>query len=105
MDSSIPLPASDVCIFADVLYNKPLGRGVARRVHEAKQRGSWVIVGSMKGREGRTAFLEQLLALGVSEAFPVSDRDDTVVELSAVGWKAKSVEILEINRPSSSPAA
>jgi len=60
-----------------------------------------VVVGSMKGREGRTAFMEELAALGVPETFQASDRDDVVVALQEVGWKSKSVEILEINRPRS----
>ena len=72
---------------------------MARRVAEARARGSWVVVGSMKGREGRAAFMDELVALGVPETFQASDRDDVVVALKEVGWKSKSVEILEINRP------
>ena len=45
------LPAGDVCVFADLLYNKELGRGVARRVAEAKKRGSWIIV--VRKEEGK----------------------------------------------------
>lgn len=53
----------------------------------------------MKGREGRSAFISELLALGVEESFLASDKDDVSVVLSEIGWKSKSVEILEINRP------
>jgi len=42
--SDEPLPEADVVLLGDVLYNKPLGRAVARRVKEASDRGSWVIV-------------------------------------------------------------
>eukprot|EP00596_Hydrurales_sp_CCMP1899_P010677 CAMPEP_0119051226 /NCGR_PEP_ID=MMETSP1177-20130426/72908_1 /TAXON_ID=2985 /ORGANISM="Ochromonas sp, Strain CCMP1899" /LENGTH=329 /DNA_ID=CAMNT_0007030357 /DNA_START=79 /DNA_END=1068 /DNA_ORIENTATION=+ len=94
-----PLPPGDICIFADVLYTKALGRGVAKRVAEAKERGSWVIIGSTKEREGRKSFMEELVLLGVTETFEKSDRNDVPVTLSEIGWKSKYVEILEINRP------
>jgi hypothetical protein len=53
----------------------------------------------MKGRGGRTEFLEELAALGVEEKFSFSDAEDVTVALPELGWKGKSVEILEINRP------
>lgn len=53
----------------------------------------------MRGRVGRTAFLEELEKLGVPETFSQSDVNDVTVALPEVGWKGKAVEILEINRP------
>ena len=53
----------------------------------------------MKGREGRSAFMSELASLGVEETFSASDKEDISVVLSEIGWKSKSVEILEINRP------
>ena len=55
--------------------------------------------GSMRGREGRTAFLSELKLHGVEESFLISDRDDVCVSLTEIGWKSKYVEVLEINRP------
>eukprot|EP01041_Mallomonas_annulata_P001157 gene1157-2246_t len=95
---NIPLPQADISIFADVLYSPQLGKGVAKRVAEAKARGDWVIVGSARGREGRESFIKTLIELGVTETFN-SPMDDMVVALANVGWKQKEVEILEINRP------
>lgn len=53
----------------------------------------------MKGREGREAFMSQLLLMGVKETFQSSDKHDINVNLPEIGWKEKSVEILEFNRP------
>lgn len=53
----------------------------------------------MKGREGRDAFMSELLLNGVTETFQISDKHDISVNLPEIGWKEKSVEILEFNRP------
>lgn len=101
LNKEIPLPCADLVLFADVLYTPQLARGVAQRVAEAKARGDWIIVGSMRGREGREPFVEALAKLGIMETFrPPSD--DIIVALPEIGWKRKEVEILEINRPASS---
>ena len=71
--SPADLPAADVVVFADILYTKPLGKAIADRVHEAARRGSAVVVGSQKGREGRDAFLTQLAALGIDDKFTDED--------------------------------
>ena len=55
----------------------------------------------MKGREGRTAFITELQTLGIPDSFIASDRDDVSVYLPEIGWKSKSVEIIEFNRPES----
>ena len=100
-DISQPLPPADVVIFADLLYNKPLGKGTARRVYEAYQRGSWVIVGSQKGREGREEFTRELYKLGIKNTFMASEKDDMQVEADACGRDEGQVgvELLELNRP------
>ena len=88
-------------VFADLLYNKPLGTITARRVFEAYQRGSWVIVGSQKGREGREAFTHELKELGVEKTFLGSAKDDMQVEADACGRDEGQigVELLEFHRP------
>jgi hypothetical protein len=58
--------------------------------------------GSMKEREGRAAFSAQLALLGINQTFQTSDKDDVRVSLLEIGWKAKYVEILELNRPTDS---
>jgi len=103
LDKSIALPSADIILFADVLYTPQLARGVACRVAEAKARGDWVIVGSMRGREGRTPFVEALTALGITETFRPPN-EDIIVALPEMGWKRKEVEILEINRPVAAPS-
>ena len=44
LNENIELPNTDIVLFADVLYSKQLGIGVAKRVYEAKCKGKWVIV-------------------------------------------------------------
>jgi hypothetical protein len=56
----------------------------------------------MKEREGRAAFSAQLALLGIQQTFQTSDKDDIRVSLLEIGWKAKYVEILELNRPTDS---
>ena len=53
----------------------------------------------MKGRDGRNAFITELENLGLEDRFSDSDLEDVTVVLPELGWKGKSVEILEINRP------
>ena len=100
-DTTQPLPPADVVVFADLLYNKPLGKGTARRVYEAYQRGSWVIVGSQKGREGREAFTRELRELGIENTFMASEKDDMQIEANACGRDEGQVgvELLELHRP------
>ena len=42
--SSQLLPKADIILFGDILYNSPLGKAVAMRVKEVKDRGDWAIV-------------------------------------------------------------
>lgn len=63
-----PLPAADVVVFADVLYEVALARAVAGRVAEAVNRGARVVVGD-PGRVGRPEFERELSRLGVNASF------------------------------------
>jgi predicted nicotinamide N-methyase len=63
-----PLPAADVVVCADLLYEEHLARAVARRVHEAHARGSEVVLFD-PGRVSREAFLRELSRAGVSASF------------------------------------
>ena len=51
-DFSKPLPAADIVVIADLLYDKGLAVAVGKRVCEAYSRGSLVIVGNSPGRCG-----------------------------------------------------
>ena len=59
-DESIPLPPADIVLIADMLYDPSLGIAVAKRVVEAYNRGSHVIVGNSPGRCGTPHFLKTL---------------------------------------------
>lgn len=54
-----PLPEADLVIASDVLYERRTAKGLARRVNEARRRGSKVLI-SDTGRPGRPAFVEAL---------------------------------------------
>ena len=72
-----PLPAVDVVIIADLLYEAELAGAVARRVLEAHTRGMAVVVGDPE-RAGRASFVRLLKEGGVDARF-----DDNVMVL---GW-------------------
>ena len=103
-DSSVPLPPADLVIAADVLYDETLAAHVARRVHEAAARGSWVIVGD-QDRGPRKTFVRTLRELyrpgasGSAPAMPWAFDEHRTVRLAEVGWKAKPVDLMHINRP------
>jgi predicted nicotinamide N-methyase len=63
------LPAADVVVAADILYEPATGRAVARRAVEALRQGSRVVIGDSPGRAGRPAFLQELRDLGVDGSF------------------------------------
>jgi hypothetical protein len=50
------------------MYEPLTGRAMAKRVWEALQRSSRILVGDSPGRAGRPAFMEELLCLGVTNA-------------------------------------
>lgn len=57
-----PLPKADLLIASDVLYERRTAEGLARRVAEARRRGTKVLV-SDTGRPGRSAFVAELRRL------------------------------------------
>lgn len=63
-----PLPASDVVVIADLLYEELLAGAVARRVAEARARDCVVLVGD-PGRVFRGAFARLLAAAGHEAIF------------------------------------
>ena len=67
-DYETPLPAADLVVAADIMYEPRTGKAMARRAVEALKRGSKVLVGDSPGRPGRQTFLEELKLLGVSDA-------------------------------------
>lgn len=68
-DFQQPLPAADVVVAADVMYEPATGKALAHRVLEAMAAGARVLVGDSPGRAGRPAFLEELRVLGVEASF------------------------------------
>jgi predicted nicotinamide N-methyase len=66
--AAAPLPPAEVVVIADLLYEPMLAAACARRVLEAWQRGSTVVVGD-PGRAGRPAFLRLLSDGGLAVAF------------------------------------
>ena len=76
-----PLPPCDVLVLADCIYTPDLGRGVARRVLEAKARGATVVVGSSVNRPGYSVFREELRRTGL-----VSVMAERVVDFSSPLW-------------------
>lgn len=100
LGSSEPLPAAELCVFADLFYDEHLGRLVANRVAEAAKRGSWVLVGSHV-RSGRDAFLKRLSQLMPDleprPAFRLAD--ERIVRSEALRWKEKRWTLLEFNTP------
>lgn len=62
------LPAAELIVVADLLYEEHLARAVARRVNESLARGSEVLVCD-PGRLSRVAFLQELKRAGVSATF------------------------------------
>ena len=68
-DLKQPLPAADIVVAADVMYEPATGTALAHRVVEAMAAGSRVLVGDSPGRAGRPAFLKELGQLGVQASF------------------------------------
>ncbi|HEX7118207.1 MAG TPA: methyltransferase domain-containing protein [Longimicrobiales bacterium] len=68
LGSAASLPAADVVVAADVLYEVELARQAARRVAEAVAGGARVLVGD-PGRVGRPEFVRALARRGLDVAF------------------------------------
>lgn len=91
------LPAAELVVAADLLYDDELAGLVARRVAEAVRRGSWVLVGD-ENRSGRDVFLRRLREL-LGRAHGEVAFEPRVVRLAALKWKEKRVGLMEFNAP------
>ena len=83
---SEPLPPCDLLVVADCIYTPDLGRGVARRVLEAKERGGTAIVGSSVNRPGYAVFKEEMSRVGFGNV-----RAEKVVDFSSPLWLLDAV--------------
>lgn len=99
-DRRLVLPAADLVVAADLLYEHDLAVAVASRIAEAAARGSWVVVGDQR-RSGRDAFLRSLRKRTPEGTHYAFDElaDEVSVQLPALGWKAKRVGMMRINEP------
>ena len=71
-DHTKPLPAADLLVIADLLYNPITGEAVARRIFEAVNRGTKVIIADSPKRPGRPKMLEVLsMLMGRQVSFQV----------------------------------
>lgn len=87
--SALPLPAADIVVAADLLYEHPLARSVARRTLEALRRGSTVVVGD-PGRAGREAFESCLAAAGCAAPFAREVALPFVADVLVLGPESRS---------------
>jgi len=85
LDSSMPLPAGDVLVAADLLYLKSTSEALASRCLEALGSGFREVLVGDSGRPGRPAFLEALRSGGIVAEFEsihgwgaVSSRHDLI---------------------------
>lgn len=75
LHSDEPLPAADLVVMADLLYEPELARSAARRTLEALEAGAEVLVAD-PARYGRAEFARMLEAAGVAISF-----DDVLVHV------------------------
>jgi predicted nicotinamide N-methyase len=73
--STAPLPAADLVVMADLLYEPDLSSTAAVRALEALSAGARVLVGD-PARQGREAFIRELAEAGVTAVF-----DDVVIRV------------------------
>ena len=104
LGSTAALPAAELIVIGDLLYDASLAVLVAKRVAEASNRGTWVVVGTHK-LAGREAFLERLSALtrgNVAAGGQLAPTEFTVqgtVKSPALKWKEKRTVVLHLNTP------
>lgn len=102
-DESEALPEADLVIASDVVYEKSTARAMARRIAEARERGSAVLV-SDTGRPNRVAFLEELRRLRPTETAEFAGKGTAVQGTHAAEGPSKAasatkrlqVELLEL---------
>ena len=98
-----PLPAGDLLVISDLLYEPALGRAVGKRVHEAVQRGMKVIIGDSPNRPGRAHMLSTMQALGLKISFRevpgqtvTGHRHSLISDSATVTPQAVPISLLEI---------
>jgi len=104
-DGSKPLPQADLVVASDVVYEQSTARAVARRIAEARERGSTILVSDI-GRPNRAAFLEELRHLRPTETAEFEGKGTAVQGTDAAGGpsaapsatKGVRVELLELPR-------
>lgn len=93
-DESSPLPEADLVLIADIFYMKSVAVAAARRVAEARARGSAVLVSSPEDRpNGRKLFLEELQRL----------LPDEVIEFTGRGKAVQGTQPGDVGGPSRPP--
>ena len=91
------LPDADVVVIADLLYDDELAAHAARRVLEARARGSAVVVGGDPARVARAAFLERLReGQGEGGDDALAFEPPYSICVPSVKWKSKRVEVMHI---------
>tara|TARA_B100000787_G_scaffold84362_1_gene62128 strand:+ start:64 stop:396 length:333 start_codon:yes stop_codon:yes gene_type:complete len=80
----------------DLALKEASGEGLSYLVSHP---GSWVVVGDQR-RAGRQAFERTLGKLSAPQVFRFEQ--STAVQLAAVGWKKKDVDLMLINPPEGS---
>jgi len=100
-DESAALPEADLVIASDLVYEKVTAVAMAKRVAEARRRGSAVLIADI-GRPNRRFFLEELGRLLPGAEADFSKCSGLAVQRSAGGAAPKSdttkvrVEVLEL---------
>ena len=91
--SAAPLPPADVVAFADLTYETALAEAVAKRVLEARARGSHVLCATNPLRAGAAAFRGALPDLRFE---PVALSTHAATHTDARNWKTRLVQHLDV---------
>ena len=96
-----PLPEADLLVAADLFYDEALAAAVADRVKEALRRGTGVLVAGEPSRPARHVFLESLR----QDLPDVDFEPPTRLQLTDANWKAKLIEVLYLEAPTTVPSS
>lgn len=112
-NNSVRLPEADLVMASDLVYEASTARALARRVAEARDRGSAVLISDI-GRPNREAFLNELRRLRPYEpaefaCHGVAALQDTPVRQAAGGFAgtqgSKDVQVYVLELPAGGPAS
>lgn len=108
-DHKVPLPEADIVMASDVLYERETAEAMARRVAEARGRGSTVIFTDI-GRPNRKAFLQELQRLLPEEALlfqhhGVAEQATYQDSADLKGLKAREIKVEVLELPMQGVAA